>query len=104
MTRWLAWIWVLPALAVSGAAAPQGAEPARSKPFIECNRDELTRALPELAEMQFDFDQARLDGLLRATGEELAGMFAKLVDVAATGQIHQMRFEDGMGETSRRET
>jgi tetratricopeptide (TPR) repeat protein len=87
-----------------GAAAPLGAEPAESKPFVECNSDELTHAVPELAGMQFDSNQDKLDGLLQATGEDLAGMFARLVDIAATEQIHEMRFEDGMGEASRRET
>ncbi len=53
--------------------------------------------------MQFDSNQDRLDGLLRATGEDLAAMCARPVDVAATEQIHEMRFEDGMGEASRTE-
>jgi VWFA-related protein len=101
--RWCAYISIVPALAVL-AAAPQGAKPAESKPFVEGTSDELTRAVPELAGMQFDFNQDRLDGLLAATGEDLAGMFAKLVDIAATEQIHEMRFEDGMDESSRRET
>jgi tetratricopeptide (TPR) repeat protein len=99
-----AWLWIVPALAVLGAAAPQGARPAAIKPFVECNSDELTHAVPELAGMQFDSNQDRLDGLLAATGEDLAGMFAGLVDIAATEQIHEMRFEDGMSEASRRET
>lgn len=94
----------MPAATILAAALLQGTEPARTKPFIECNRDEFIRAFPELAGTQFDFNQDRLDGLLGATGEDLADMFAKLMDVTATEQIHEMRFEDGMGEASRRET
>ncbi|HXN49202.1 MAG TPA: VWA domain-containing protein, partial [Bryobacteraceae bacterium] len=37
-------------------------------------------------------------------GEDLAGMFGTLGDVAANEQIHEMRFEDGMRETSQMET
>ena len=102
---------MMPALAVLNAA-PQGSKPAESKLFVDCTSDELTRAVPELANLQFDSasdsssasSRDRLDALLAATGQELAGMFAKLSDVAATEQIHEMRFEDGMGESSRRET
>jgi VWFA-related protein len=104
MRRRFAWIWIVPALSVFGAAAPQTAEPAETKPFVECNSDELTHALPELTGMQFDFNQDRLDGLLRKTGEDLLSMFAKPLDISATEQIHEMRFEDGMGEAGRRET
>ncbi len=83
-------------LAAYGAAAAQ-------KPFIECSKDELVRAVPELAGIQFDSNQDSLDGLLRATGENLAGMFAKLVDISAAEDIHEMRFEDSMAGTSRGE-
>jgi VWFA-related protein len=96
MRRGFAWISIVAATAVL-YAAPQ-------KLFVDCNSDELVRAVPELAGMQFDSNQDRLDGLLAATGGDLDGMFAKLVDVAATEQIHEMRFEDGTGAASRRET
>jgi len=108
MRGWFACISIIPALAALGAAAPQDALPPVSKPFIDSNSDELARAVPELAGMQFDSGtnacQDRLDALLAATGEELAGMFAKLADVEAVEQIHEMRFQDGAGETSQRET
>ena len=84
------------ALVAYGAAAAQ-------KPFIDCNKDELVRAVPELAGIQFDSNQDNLDGLLRATGENLESMFAKLVDISAAEDIHEMRFEDGMAGTSRHE-
>jgi VWFA-related protein len=84
------------ALVAYGAAAAQ-------KPFIDCNKDELVRAVPELAGIQFDSNQDSLDGLLRATGENLENMFAKLVDISAAEDIHEMRFEDSLGATSRRE-
>lgn len=86
-----------------GRRRSTGAQPDRSKPFVECNSEELTHAVPELAGMQFDFNQDRLDGLLAATGEGLASMFARLLDIAVTEKIHEMRFEDGRGETSRKE-
>ena len=82
----------------------QKTTPAESKLLVDCSREELTRAAPELASMQFDDNQDRLDALLRATCEDLAAMFGKLVDVAATEQIHEMRFEDGMREASQKET
>jgi len=104
MTRSCARISIVLALAALAAAAPQGAQPAESKPFVELNGDELIRAVPELAGLRFDFNQDRLDGLLASTGQDLATMFAKLGDIAATEQIHEMRFEDGMDESSRRET
>jgi VWFA-related protein len=87
------------ALAAYGAAAAE-------KPFIDCSKEELVQAVPELAGVQFDANQDGLDALMRATGENLGNMFAmfaKLVDISAAEDIHEMRFEDGMGEMSRRE-
>jgi hypothetical protein len=107
MRRWFVWMSVLSALASLGAAAPQDAQPPVSKPFIEANSDELTRAVPELSGMQFDSGpnacQDRLDALLAATGEDLADMFAELADVEATEQVHEMRFQDGAGGARRHE-
>jgi VWFA-related protein len=88
--------WLTIVLAAYGAAA--------QKPFIDCNREELVRAVPELADLQFDESQDGLDGLLRATGENLGSMFAKLMDISAAEDIHEMHFEDGMVGISRRET
>jgi VWFA-related protein len=92
---------VLLALAVQCTAAPPGST--EIKPFIECDRVELVRAVPELAGIQFEPGEDRLDGLLQAVGERLRGMFAKLVATSAAEEIHEMRFEDTMVETSRRE-
>ncbi len=86
---------VILAFAVSGAA-PQ-------KPFIECTPEELVRQVPELAHLQFDSDQANLHGLLRATGENVETMFAKLVNLSAAEDIHEMRFEESLAGNSRRE-
>ncbi len=85
-------------------AAPLEAQPAQSRAFVECDRDELIRAVPELASMQSDSTQDRLPGRLPPAGENLEGMFARLVDVAATEQIHEMRFEDGAESRGRWET
>ncbi len=104
MNRSVVWISIVPALAALAGAAPQENQPPESKLFVDCSGDELVHAVPELAGMQFDFNQDRLDGLLAATGQDLADTFRKLVDVAAAEQIHEMRFEDGAGSSSRRET
>jgi len=73
------------------------------KPFIECNKEELLQAVPELTGIKFDPSQDTLDGLLHATGENLAGMFAKFADLSAAEDIHEVRIEDGFAVTSRRE-
>jgi len=104
MKSWAACTWIAPALALLGAPAAQKTTPSEIKPLIDCSSEELTRAVPELAGMQFDSNQDRLDARLRATGDDLAGMFGRLVDIAATERIHEMRFEDGMRETGRQET
>jgi len=94
---------MLLALVVQCASALTGAKAADSKPFIECDRDELLQAVPELTGIQFEASQGRLDGLLQTTGERLSGMFAKLVGISVAEDIHEMRFENSMAETSRRE-
>ncbi|MGA2591721.1 MAG: VWA domain-containing protein [Bryobacteraceae bacterium] len=100
---------ILVALAAHLAAAPQAvaptaASPAASKPFIECDAAELVRAVPELAGIQFDPNQDRLDELLEATGDTLSDMFARPVAVAAAEEIHEIRIEDSMTVASRRES
>ena len=84
-----------------GADAPQ--KPFTECNFIECNEEELVRAVPELAGIEFDESQDGLDELLRAVGDNLESMFARLGDISAAENIHEMRFEDGMVATSRRE-
>ena len=74
---------------------------AENKPFIECDRVEPVRAVPELAEIQFEPSEDRVDGMLQATGDRLQGMFAKLVGISAAEEIHEMRFEDSLGEAGR---
>src|SRR5277367_4561508 len=90
-TAWLAMLLALPAY----SAAPQ-------KPFGDCTREELIHSVPELAGIQFDSGQDRLDGLLRAAGESLRSLFAKLPNFSAAEDIHELRFED-MGATARHE-
>ncbi|MBZ5595133.1 MAG: VWA domain-containing protein [Acidobacteriia bacterium] len=96
------YIAILLALALPCTAAPPGSTD--TKPFIECDRGELVQAVPELAGIQFEPSQDHLDGLLQAAGERLRGVFAKRVGISAAEEIHEMRFEDTMVETSRRET
>jgi VWFA-related protein len=88
---------------VCGVAAGQAARPAESKPFIDCDSAELLRAIPELAGTQFDSKQDGLEALLEASGENLRTMLAKLEDISAAEEIHEMRFETNMARISRRE-
>jgi VWFA-related protein len=76
---------------------------AENKPFVECDRVELVQAVPELAGIQFEPSEDRVEGLLQATSDGLRGMFAKLAGISADEEIHEMRFEDSMVETGRRE-
>lgn len=94
---------ILLALAAQCTAAPPGTKAAESKPFIECDQVELIRSVPELTGIQLEPNQDRLDRLLQAAGEQLAGLFANLGGISSAEQIHEMRFEDSMAETSRRE-
>lgn len=73
------------------------------KPFIECDREELLRAVPDLAGLQFDTNQDNLDGLLRDAGTNLDSMFARLVDLSAAEDVNEMRFEEAVAGTHRRE-
>jgi VWFA-related protein len=84
------------ALGAYSAEAPQ-------KLYIDCNKEELSHAVPELAGIAFDASQDGVDRLLETTGENLENMLAKFVDISAAEDIHEMRFEDGMAESSRRE-
>jgi hypothetical protein len=84
-------------------AAPPVAKAAENKPFIDCDRAELVQAVPELAAIQFEPSEDRVDGLLQAAGEKRRGMFAKIPGISAAEEIHEMRFEDSMGEAGRRD-
>src|SRR5580658_1876647 len=95
VARLTGWLAIALAPVVHGAAA--------QKPFIECNREELLHAVPELAGVQFDVSQDRLDGLLRTAGEKLANMFAVLADVSAAEEINELRFGKDLAGTNRRE-
>lgn len=88
---------------IAAAPAAYGAETPR-KPFIESGKEELIRAVPELTGLGFDPNQDGLDGLLDASGENLARMFAKMVDLSAAEEIHEVRLEDGFAVISRRES
>lgn len=89
---WLTIIFALPAL----GAAPQ-------KPFVDCTQEELIRAVPELAGIQFDSAPDRLDPLLHTTGENLKNRFAKLVNFSAAEDIHELRFDPNFAATARHE-
>ena len=76
---------------------------AAQKLFVDCDSAELVRAVPELQGAQFDSRQEGLDELLKATGENLRAMLAKLVDIEATEHIREMRFDASMARSGRRE-
>jgi VWFA-related protein len=88
-------------LIILGTFATFGATP--QKPFVDSTPEELIRAVPDLAGVQFDANQSSLEGLLRATGENLANMFARFADISAAEQINELRFTDDMGGTTRLE-
>ena len=90
------WLTIILALAPFGAAA--------QKPLIDCSQEELVRAVPDLATIQFDSRQDSLDELLRVTGENLANMFSKFVDISAAEEINELRFDENMSGTNRRES
>jgi hypothetical protein len=95
------WLIAVVSLYADGAAD--------QKPFVECNRDELVRAIPDLANIRFGpyqaglDDQAGLDWILNDAGRYLEGMLPKAVDISAAEDIHEMRFAWGVDGTSRRE-
>ncbi len=93
-----AWFTVVSSLSLLSAA------PQAPKLFIDSGNDELTRAVPDLSGLHFDSNQAPLDSILAETGKNLAAMFAKLGDLGANEQIHEIRFEQGMDESNRLET
>ena len=76
---------------------------AAQKLFVDCDSAELVRAVPELQGAQFDSKQDGLDELLKTTGESLRATLAKLVDVAGTEHVREMRFDPSMASRSRRE-
>src|ERR1700690_3992814 len=61
------------ALALVGTAAAQN-----TKPLVDCSREELTRAVPELAGMQFDSNQNPLGAPPPGTGGDLGGQVGPL--------------------------
>jgi VWFA-related protein len=87
---------------IGAVATTYGAE-APPKPFVDSSKEELIRAAPELTGLQFDANQDGLSALLDATGENAARMFAKLLDLSAAEDIHEVRLEEGFAVISRRE-
>ena len=74
------------ALAVCALAAP-------AQPFVDSNRTELLKAVPELSALEFDPDQSTLDPLLRATGQQLESMLARFINISIAEDVHEMRFD-----------
>ena len=61
--------------------------------FVDCSREELLTAAPELSGVQFDSDQSTLEPLLAATGQQLESMLAKFINVSMAEDVHEMRFD-----------
>jgi hypothetical protein len=93
------WRCVWPAIILVPFAC--SAEPA--KLFVDCTREELMRAVPELASPQFDPKQAVLDGILQSAGKNLDSSIANFVNVLATEQINELRFCQDMSVAARRD-
>jgi VWFA-related protein len=74
------------ALAACARAAPD-------RPFVDSNRTELIKAVPELSTLEFDSDQSTLDPLLRATGQQLESMLARFINASIAEDVHEMRFD-----------
>jgi VWFA-related protein len=66
---------------------------ASSQPFVDSSQAELIKVAPELSALAFDSNQSTLDPLLRATGEQLESMLAKLIDISMAEEVHEMRFD-----------
>lgn len=81
------------ALLVIALAVRSAATNAETKPYVESSPQDLIHNLPELAGIQPADSQASLNDLLRATGQSLAGMFRKFVDVSCAEDVHEMRFQ-----------
>lgn len=90
-----AWLALVIAPLVCGAASP--------KPFLDCTREELVRAVPDLEGIQFDADQDGLEPILLASGKSLDNSFANLVNIQAAEQINELRFDQNMSAVARRE-
>src|ERR1700733_2785920 len=93
------------ALVLAFACDFAAGHPARpvEKTFVDYDADELLRTVPDLAGTKFESTQDGLDALLKTTGGNLSLVLDNLVDLSAAEQIHEMRFETGMAEASRRE-
>src|ERR1035441_8222392 len=73
-------------LATCARAAPD-------RPFVDSNRTELLKAVPDLSALEFDSDQSTLDPLLRATGQQLETMLARFINASIAEDVHEMRFD-----------
>ena len=74
------------ALAACARAAPD-------RPFVDSNRTELIKAVPELSTLEFDSAQSTLEPLLRATGQQLESMLARFINASIAEDVHEMRFD-----------
>jgi VWFA-related protein len=69
--------------------------------YVEATREELARAVPELAALQPASDADKLDELLRSAAETLDTSLELFADVSAAERIDEMRFDGGVVASSR---
>ena len=69
--------------------------------YIDATREELARAVPELAALQPASDADKLDRLLRSAAETLNSSLELFVDVSAAEHIDEMRFDSSVAASSR---
>jgi hypothetical protein len=69
--------------------------------YIEATREELARAVPELASLQPASEADKLDEVLRAAAETLNNSLDLLADVSAAERINEMRLDGGVAMSGR---
>lgn len=69
--------------------------------YIEATREELARAVPELAALQPASDADKLDELLRSAAATLNTSLDLFADVSAAERINEMRFDGGVAASDR---
>ncbi len=69
--------------------------------YIDATREELARAVPELAALQPASNPEKLDELLRAAAETLDTSLDAFPGVSAAERIQELRFDDGVAASSR---
>jgi VWFA-related protein len=81
------------AVGVASLVLAGAAYGAADKPFVDCNREELIQAAPEMSALEFASSQEALEPLLETFGQRLKEMLAAFVNVSIGEDVHEMRFD-----------